>query len=112
MSEEKPKRGFARDPEKAREAGRKGGLAVSPEKRSFSKNPELAREAGRKGGQRRGVRHASALDGKAGTLCGVSSEAPTSSTYADCRKCARILRQHGGERGPGGGWYYPQGWVE
>lgn len=47
---QKPLRGFARDTEKAREAGRKGGINVPDDKRSFSRDPELAREAGRKGG--------------------------------------------------------------
>jgi|GEM_PF-2320438 len=46
----KPLRGFARNPQLAAAAGRKGGMSVPPHERSFSKNPELARQAGRKGG--------------------------------------------------------------
>lgn len=46
------KRGFgAMDKELQRQISRKGGESVPPEQRSFSKNPELAREAGRKGGE-------------------------------------------------------------
>ena len=47
------KRGFgSMDAEQQREIARKGGLSVKPENRSFSKNPDLAREAGRKGGEK------------------------------------------------------------
>ena len=42
---------FANDPERAAEAGRKGGHSVPAEERSFSKDHELAAEAGRKGGE-------------------------------------------------------------
>jgi general stress protein YciG len=42
---------FASDPERAAEAGRKGGHSVPAEERSFSKDHELAAEAGRKGGE-------------------------------------------------------------
>jgi general stress protein YciG len=42
---------FANDPERAAEAGRKGGQSVPAEERSFSKDHELAAEAGRKGGE-------------------------------------------------------------
>jgi uncharacterized protein len=42
---------FANDPERAAEAGRKGGHNVPAEERSFSKDHELAAEAGRKGGE-------------------------------------------------------------
>jgi len=45
------KRGFAAMPlEKRREIARKGGAAVPRHKRSFAKSPELAAAAGRKGG--------------------------------------------------------------
>lgn len=56
--------------------------------------------------------HASRGSGLAGTLCGSVSKSPTSSTYANCRQCARILISHGGVRDPKGGWYYPDGWIE
>ena len=42
---------FANDPERAAEAGRRGGQSVPAEERSFSKDHELAAEAGRKGGE-------------------------------------------------------------
>jgi uncharacterized protein len=42
---------FRNDPERAAEAGRKGGQNVPAEERSFSKDPGLAAAAGRKGGQ-------------------------------------------------------------
>ncbi len=42
---------FKNDPERAAEAGRKGGHDVPAEERSFSKDHELAAEAGRKGGE-------------------------------------------------------------
>ena len=42
---------FRNDPERAAEAGRKGGQSVPAEERSFSKDHELAAEAGRKGGE-------------------------------------------------------------
>ena len=46
------KRGFgSMDTEKRRLAQSKGGASVAREKRHFSANPEKAREAGRKGGQ-------------------------------------------------------------
>jgi uncharacterized protein len=41
---------FRNDPERAAEAGRKGGHNVPADERSFSKDHELAAEAGRKGG--------------------------------------------------------------
>lgn len=51
-NKENSKRGFgAMDKEQQREISRKGGESVPAEQRSFSKNPELAREAGRKGGE-------------------------------------------------------------
>ncbi len=43
---------FKNDPERASEAGRKGGQSVPAEERSFSRDHELASEAGRKGGER------------------------------------------------------------
>ena len=44
-------RGFASmDAAKQREIASMGGKSVAPEMRAFSRNPELAREAGRKGG--------------------------------------------------------------
>lgn len=43
---------FKNDPERASEAGRKGGQSVPPDERSFSRDHELAAEAGRKGGER------------------------------------------------------------
>ena len=42
---------FKNDPERAVEAGRKGGHNVPADERSFSKDHELAAEAGRKGGE-------------------------------------------------------------
>jgi uncharacterized protein len=42
---------FANNPERAAEAGRKGGQSVPAEERSFSKDHELAAESGRKGGE-------------------------------------------------------------
>lgn len=42
---------FKNDPERASEAGRKGGQSVPPDERSFSRDHELAAEAGRKGGE-------------------------------------------------------------
>ncbi len=42
---------FKNDPERAAEAGRKGGQSVPAEERSFSQDHELAAEAGRKGGE-------------------------------------------------------------
>jgi uncharacterized protein len=42
---------FKNDPERAAEAGRKGGQNVADEQRSFSQDPELAAAAGRKGGE-------------------------------------------------------------
>ena len=42
---------FKNDPERASEAGRKGGQSVPAEERSFSRDPELASQAGRKGGE-------------------------------------------------------------
>jgi len=42
---------FKNDPERASEAGRKGGQSVPASERSFSRNPELAAAAGRKGGE-------------------------------------------------------------
>jgi hypothetical protein len=51
-SGEPVKRGFgAMDKEQQRQISKKGGESVPPEERSFSKNPQLAREAGRKGGE-------------------------------------------------------------
>lgn len=45
-------RGFASmDDDKQREIASKGGQSVKPEDRSFAKDPELAAEAGRKGGE-------------------------------------------------------------
>ena len=43
---------FKNDPERASEAGRKGGQSVPADERSFSRDHELATEAGRKGGER------------------------------------------------------------
>lgn len=43
---------FKNDPERASEAGRKGGQSVPADERSFSRDHELAAEAGRKGGER------------------------------------------------------------
>ena len=44
-------RGFvAKNCEKRREIGRKGGLSVPAEKRAFSQNHQLAVDAGKKGG--------------------------------------------------------------
>jgi general stress protein YciG len=51
-------RGFAAmDPEKRREAARKGGASVPADRRSFAQDRALAAEAGKKGGEvgRRGV---------------------------------------------------------
>ena len=46
------RRGFASmDEDKQREIASKGGQSVKPEDRSFAKDPELAAEAGRKGGE-------------------------------------------------------------
>ncbi|SMH35979.1 con-10 family general stress protein [Azospirillum agricola] len=42
---------FKNDPERAAQAGSKGGQNVAPEDRSFSKDHNLAAEAGRKGGE-------------------------------------------------------------
>ncbi|HEY2540485.1 MAG TPA: general stress protein, partial [Stellaceae bacterium] len=42
---------FKNDPERASEAGRKGGQSVPADERSFSRDHELASEAGRKGGE-------------------------------------------------------------
>jgi hypothetical protein len=42
---------FKNDPERASEAGRKGGQSVPPAERSFSRDRELAAEAGRRGGE-------------------------------------------------------------
>jgi len=42
---------FKNDPERASEAGRKGGQSVAASERSFSRNHQLAAEAGRKGGE-------------------------------------------------------------
>lgn len=42
---------FKNDPERASEAGRKGGQNVPAGERSFSRDPELASQAGRKGGE-------------------------------------------------------------
>lgn len=54
MTEEtKPKsrRGFAAlDPERQREISRKGGSSVPSDKRTFARDPEAAAAAGRKGG--------------------------------------------------------------
>jgi general stress protein YciG len=48
------KRGFARmHPDKQRELASKGGRAVPGEAQAFAKDPELARQAGRKGGEER-----------------------------------------------------------
>ena len=47
----KRRRGFAAmDPAMQRRLAASGGQAVAAEKRAFARNPELAREAGRKGG--------------------------------------------------------------
>lgn len=44
-------RGFAAmDPDRRREVAAKGGKSTPKESRSFFKDPELARAAGRKGG--------------------------------------------------------------
>ena len=48
MATNKGGRGFAQDPERASEAGKKGGSASGG---NFKNNPERASEAGRKGGQ-------------------------------------------------------------
>ena len=46
-------RGFASmDEKKRREIASKGGHSVPPEERSFAKDPELAAEAGKKGGKK------------------------------------------------------------
>jgi uncharacterized protein len=42
---------FKNDPERAAEAGRKGGHNVADQERSFSRDHDLAAEAGRKGGE-------------------------------------------------------------
>jgi uncharacterized protein len=54
---------FANDPERAAEAGRKGGHSVPAEERSFSKDHELAAEAGRKGGEHSHGGHATSGQG-------------------------------------------------
>lgn len=47
-------RGFAAmTPERRREISSKGGKSVPAEKRGFSRDPNLAREAGKKAGQMR-----------------------------------------------------------
>ncbi len=48
MATNKGGRGFAQDPERASEAGKKGGSASGG---NFKNDPERASEAGRKGGQ-------------------------------------------------------------
>ena len=48
---------FKNDPERASEAGRKGGQSVPADERSFSRDHELATEAGRKGGEHSRGRH-------------------------------------------------------
>lgn len=49
MAQDKGKgRGFAQDPERASEAGKKGGSVSGG---NFKNDPERASEAGRKGGQ-------------------------------------------------------------
>lgn len=50
----KQKRGFAAIPlDRRKEISRIGGQSVARENRVFARNPEMAREAGRKGGHRR-----------------------------------------------------------
>lgn len=52
MADNTSNRGFASmDEEKQKEIARKGGKSVAPEDRPFAKDPELASEAGRKGGE-------------------------------------------------------------
>jgi uncharacterized protein len=58
---------FKNDPERASEAGRKGGQSVPAEERSFSRDHELASEAGRKGG-------AHSHSGQAGSQVGASHQ--------------------------------------
>jgi len=59
------RRGFASMTRKQRTlASQKGGSNVLPEKRTYARDPELAREAGRRGGLAKAARR-SVVDGKA-----------------------------------------------
>lgn len=52
MEEVKRRKGFsALTPERRREIASMGGKAVKPENRQYSKNPELAKQSGKKGGK-------------------------------------------------------------
>jgi len=48
MTQKQGEKGFAQDPERASEAGKKGGSASGG---NFKNDPERASEAGRKGGK-------------------------------------------------------------
>ena len=66
-SEGTSNRGFASmDDDKQREIASKGGQSVKPEDRSFAKDPELAAEAGRKGGENSHRGRSSGVQGGSG----------------------------------------------
>jgi len=81
---------FKNNPERASEAGRKGGQSVPADERSFSRDHELAAEAGRKGGEH-------SHGGHQGSPVG-STHSGGRGNFADDRERASEAGRKGGER--------------
>jgi uncharacterized protein len=81
---------FKNDPERAAEAGRKGGQSVPAEERSFSRDHELASEAGRKGGE-------SSHGGQVGASHQSDSHQRNQGNFAEDRDRASKAGRRGGE---------------
>ncbi len=91
---------FRNDPERASEAGRKGGQSVPPGERSFSRDRELAAEAGRRGGEH--SHGGSGTGAQGGEPSGaVGRDVPEHSKEKDT-EIAVEAGKHGGEHGHGG----------
>jgi len=86
---------FANDPERAAEAGRRGGQSVPAEERSFSKDHELAAEAGRKGGEHSHGGHTS------GSQQGRQGHQGGPGNFAEDRERASEAGRKGGEHSRG-----------
>src|SRR5215472_16406703 len=81
---------FKNDPERASEAGRKGGQSVPADERSFARDHELAAQAGRKGGEHS---HGGHQGGPVG-----STHQGGRGNFADDRERASEAGRKGGER--------------
>src|SRR5882757_3583227 len=89
---------FANDPERAAEAGRRGGQSVPAQERSFSKDHELAAEAGRKGGEHSHGGHTSGSQ-QGGQAHGGHQAGP--GNFAEDRERASEAGRKGGEHSRG-----------